>query len=441
MTTQQQIFDFHKRPAAMTSTRGHAPLPARCAIVAGYKIWIQITTRMVSTVLLAVLIAACCGTLAQAQATQQYLVSNLASLGGTNSRGNSINNRGWIAGYSNLAGNQTRHAALWRNGSVTDLGTLGGPNSNVTWSVKNNNGIIVGISQTAQPDPLGEKWSCSAFFPPATATGYTCLGFIWKDGVMKPLPTLGGNNGFATSANNRGQVVGWAENTVHDPTCVAPQVLQFRPVIWEPRRDQTQKLPLFPGDTSGAATAINNRGQVVGISGICDQAVGRHTAKNAVLWENGKVTDIGNLGAEWWNTPTAINDRGDIVGFAGRPGEPEGNTLLAFIWTRRDGIKPLNPLPGHVHSEACGINERRQVVGVSCDADFIDCRAVLWENGVTKDLNDLKAPGYSARLEHARDINDRGEITGRAINPITNVRTAFLAVPVAINEMVTKRLR
>ena len=61
--------------------------------------------------------------------------------------------------------------------------------------------------------------------------------------------------------------------------------------------DQIQDLPLFPGDTSGAATAINDNGQIVGISGICDQAVGRHTAKHAVLWENGSVIDLGNLGS------------------------------------------------------------------------------------------------------------------------------------------------
>ena len=44
------------------------------------------------------------------------------------------------------------------------------------------------------------------------------------------------------------------------------------------------------------ATAINDRGQVVGISGTCDQAVGRFTAAHAVIWEEGGVRDIGDLG-------------------------------------------------------------------------------------------------------------------------------------------------
>ncbi len=89
--------------------------------------------------------------------------------------------------------------------------------------------------------------------------------------------------------------------------------------LWD-HRTRSTSLPLIPGDSSGAATAINDNGQIVGISGICDQAVGRHTAKHAVLWENGTVTDIyPNAAAPWWNTPTAINQRGDVVGFAGDP--------------------------------------------------------------------------------------------------------------------------
>ena len=61
--------------------------------------------------LLTILMAACCGA-ALAQAPQ-YNVSNLDALGGTNSRGDSINNRGWVAGFSNLPGDQSRHATLW----------------------------------------------------------------------------------------------------------------------------------------------------------------------------------------------------------------------------------------------------------------------------------------------------------------------------------------
>lgn len=360
---------------------------------------------------------------------QSYRVSYLPSLGGTVSRGNSINDRGWVTGYSNLPGNQSRHATLWLDGFAFDLGTLGGPNSSVAWPVKNNRGLIVGISQTATPEPLGENWSCAAFFPGATGTGFTCLGFVWEKGTMRALPTLGGNNGFAAGANNRGQIVGWAENTVQDPTCAPPQVLQFRPVVWGPRENQIRELPPLPGDTSGAATAINDRGQIVGISGTCDQAVGRFTAAHAVLWDRGRVIDLGNLGARMWNTPTAINQRGDVAGFAALPSDDVDNPpLRAFLWTRRGGLQNLGVLPGDVSSQANGLNDRGQVVGVSCDADG-NCRGFLWEDGVMRDLNTLVAPGFSGLLTNAQDINDRGVITGRAFDPETGERPTFVATP------------
>jgi len=409
----------------------------------------QLTIKRVSQTLLILLAAICCGVTpasvlaqgpVQTKAKLQYQVSDLPGLGGTSNGGNSINDQTWVAGYARLP-DRNRHAALWRNSLLTDLGTLGGPNSSVTWNVKNTAGIIVGISQTADSEPLGEAWSSAAFYSTPNNVGYINLGFVWEDGQgpMRGLPNFpGGNNGFTTGANNLRQAVGWAENDVHDPTCVSPQVLQFRPAMWTlGPPDQIQDLPLMPGDSSGASTAINDNGQIVGISGICDQAVGRHTAKHAVLWENGTVTDIyPNAPAPWWNTPTAINQRGDVVGFAGDPAFVEGDVLHAFMWTREDGIRPLKPLPRrtppHVDSEAYGINEARQVVGVSCDADLVDCRAVIWDHGNTPtDLNDLKAPGYSAVLTSAKDINNKGEITGRATDPITGVLTAYLAVPVS----------
>jgi probable HAF family extracellular repeat protein len=307
----------------------------------------------------------------------------------------------------------------------------------VTWNVKNTQGVIVGISQTATPEPRGELWSSYNFYGPPFRSGYINLGIVWENNQMRGIPNFaGGNKGFGTGANNLRQAVGWAENGVEDTErCVSPQVFQFRPAMWNlGPPDDIHELPLFPGDTSGAATAINDNGQIVGISGICDQAEGRHTAKHAVLWENGTVTDIyPDAPAPWWNTPTAINQRGDVVGFAGDPLYVDGDIVHAFIWTREDGIRQLKPLkhrtPEQVDSEAYGINENGQVVGISCDANFADCRAVIWDHSsVPSDLNDGKG-SFSAVLTSAKDINDNGEITGRAFDPITGALIAYLAVP------------
>lgn len=71
----------------------------------------------------------------------------------------------------------------------------------------------------------------------------------------------------------------------------------------------------------------------------------------------------------------------------------------AFQWTEEGGIQPLGTLrEDHVHGEAWDINERGQAVGLSCDASFADCRAVLWHDGAMTDLNDLVVPGYANHL-------------------------------------------
>src|SRR5436309_12322798 len=177
----------------------------------------ELITKGVTKTLSIVVTVVCIGLLpahaqgqVQAKAKTQYNVSNLPDFGGTSSGGNSINDLSWAAGYSRLP-NRDRHATLWRNSLLTDLGTLGGPNSSVTWNVKNTAGIIVGISQTADPEPLGEAWSSAFFYSTPNNAGYINLGFAWQNNQMRRLPNFpGGNNGFATGANNFGQAVGWA---------------------------------------------------------------------------------------------------------------------------------------------------------------------------------------------------------------------------------------
>jgi uncharacterized membrane protein len=359
-------------------------------------------------------------------AQAKYRVTILSD---AHAQGRSIDDLGLISGSFTLPNNAV-HATLWAFGHQIDLGTLGtaaGLNSRVLWPVKNDLGLISGISLTDRLDPNREGWSCGFFLNNPTFNA--CLGFVWEPltGKMRPLPTLGGTNGFATGTNNLGETAGWAENTVHDPTCVLPQVLQFKPVVWGPGRDQIRELPLVAGDTSGAATALNDRGQIVGISGSCGFAVGGPTAKNAVLWDNGTATVLVNPnGAPYWNTPMMINERGDVVGFAGAPNDPDGNFTPPFMWTRRGGFRFLPMLPGDVAGVAASINELRQVVGYSNDLNGA-IHPSLWIGGTVTNLNDLIEPGsgLTGPIQFLFDINDRGEITGRS-----TTGQAFVAVPI-----------
>jgi probable HAF family extracellular repeat protein len=346
----------------------------------------------------------------------RYSVQDLGTLGGIFSWATGINNKGWVNGFSTLPGDHNQHAVLWLKGSKIDLLTLGGPNSGAEFGGDfgpNESGEVAGpAAETSTPDPLGEDFC-------GYGTHLICLGFLWRNGVMMPLPTLGGNNGASTGGNNnRGEIVGEAENTTSDPTCLPPQVLQFRPVIW--KGGKIEELPTFPGDPDGQATGINDHGQIVGASGSCTAS-----ASHALLWQKGTATNLGSLGGALYTFPLRINNQGQVVGQGNLTGD---NVAHAFLWTRDTGIQDLGTLPGDLTSLAGGINSRGQVAGFSCDIND-NCRAFLWQNGAMTDLNTLIPPESPLYLVFAVDINSRGQIVGIALRQSTGETHAFLATP------------
>lgn len=356
----------------------------------------------------------------------RYQVINLGTLpGATYAYGASVNDRGWVIGESGIVPGffpVPTHATAWRNNVATDLGTLGGPSSGIDWVQKNDKGRIVIISQTADIDPNNENFCNFAF-----EVELTCVAAVWQDGVLTALPTLGGYNAYPGGFNNRGQIVGAAESSTQDPTCTAPQVLDYEAVIWGPKPGQIQVLPPFPGDSIGVALEINEKGQVVGVSGDC--APYGQSVAHALLWQHGRPFDLGSLGGNSGTIPFVINNRGDIAGVSNLADEV---TTHAFLWTRDKHMQDLGTLPGDVISGASGINDKGQVVGGSCDASGI-CRDFVWDGGVMSDLNTLVCPGTSLYLTGngiaGPDINERGEIAGQGYDPNTGEFPAFLAVP------------
>ncbi|HEV2212608.1 MAG TPA: hypothetical protein VGS99_04605, partial [Gammaproteobacteria bacterium] len=204
---------------------------------------------------------------------------------------------------------------------------------------------------------------------------------------------------------------------------------QFLPVAWTPD-NRPHALPTLAGDPDGAATAINQQGQIVGITGKCDNAVGRFSAIHAVMWDEGRVIDMGNIGGNAWNTPMDMNDRGEAVGFADLSGDPTGNnpTFHAFFWARGQAMVDLGTLPGDAISEALGINNRGEIVGLSFGAGFSHPQAVIWIHGQIFNLNSMVSNGSTMNLIDAQEINDRGEITGQGVDTSGNT-PAFLLVP------------
>jgi probable HAF family extracellular repeat protein len=206
-------------------------------------------------------------------------------------------------------------------------------------------------------------------------------------------------------------------------------VFQFEPVIWE--NGAIHELPTFPGDAYGVAASINDNGQVVGASGTCapfNPNSGLYLVENhALLWENGAVTDLGNLGGIGGlagNHACAINNQGQVVGHSELPNE---TTFHGFLWTRETRMRDLGTLPEDFASVALGISDRGEVVGASLAANFSP-RAFLWENGAMTDLNTLIAANSGLYLIEAVSINSSGQIAGLAVTSAGNLH-GFLATP------------
>jgi len=151
----------------------------------------------------------------------RYTVTDLGPVGRPPGSPYIITNNGLVSGSA--AVNTAMHAVLWHKGLKMDIGTvgLGGPNS-LAFGI-NERGQAVGQAQTSVPnseDFCG--FTANGLSPSAT----TCLPFLWQNGVMTKLPTLGGANCYAYMINNRGEVVALAENNTQDPGC---PVHQFEP--------------------------------------------------------------------------------------------------------------------------------------------------------------------------------------------------------------------
>ncbi len=356
---------------------------------------------------------------------QRGVLTNLGTLpGGQYSGSTWISRNGLITGFAEngetdpLVAVPEMRGALWRGGGIIDLGTLPGGFETFAFAV-NNGGQVVGAATNTIPDP---------FSPFATQL----RAFLWENGVMQDLGTLGGPEAGAFLVNERGQVAGFSfPNATPNPNNGAcpPNLPTQEPFLWE---KDTQMIDIGSfGGTCGIANALNNRGQVAGQSYLAGNLVA-----HAFLWDksdNPQLTDLGTLGgdnasAEW------LNDAGEVVGYADLPASPPGCTGLTcvhhgFLW-KHGVMTDLGTIGTDPCSRALSINSRGQIVGATgavCGGSLT--HGFLWENGGPAiDLDTLVAPGSGLSLVGPSYINDRGEIAGFGV--LSNGNThAFLLVP------------
>ncbi|MBV8724025.1 MAG: hypothetical protein JO350_01690 [Candidatus Eremiobacteraeota bacterium] len=375
-------------------------------------------------------------------ALPQYFVEDLGTLGGAGGAGataEAISNNGWIIGTSNLAGDTVNHSFVWRNGVMTDLGTLGGMNSNERGVlVSDRIGLVAGVSQTPRVDPLGEYWGAFTFYcnnnGPCDGYKNVVRGFARRNGALVKLPTLGSNNGEAVGLNDRGQIVGYAEDRTPDYRCAPPQILDVEAVVWEPRSGDAERpysahaLPPLAGDAVAMAGQINDGGQVVGTSSpTCAELFSTLNTHN-VLWDHGSVVNMGNLGGVCCNTPVDINSGGEVVGYSGTAGN---KTFHAFAWQKGHRMRDLGTLRNDKSSFGFGINDQGDIVGGSCGGtSFNFCTALIWRNGVMTDLNTrIKRGSAPLFLYFGNDINSEGEIAFYAFDPRKGEFRAAIGIP------------
>lgn len=327
--------------------------------------------------------------------------------GGENGQTVAISPSGIITGWSEngrtdpQTGLPEFDAVLWAGDRVINLGTLPGGNESGGFAI-NSRGQVVGGSSNG----ILDAFSIAGFTTQTRA-------FLWQNGVLRDLGTLGGFDSIAFNLNEQGRVAG-ISYTDSNPSSNCQWALTTHPFFWENGK-MTDVGSL--GGSCGAVNWMNNRSQVVGFSNLLgDQN------SHAFLWdkEHG-LKDLGTFPGGNSSNANWINDAGQVVG-----NSDNGTVTTGALW-KNGAIIDLGILPGDCFSDALAINSSGQIVGHSSPDCVIDGNAVLWENGgAPVNLNTLVSPGSGVTAVFPLEINDRGEIAAHAFTSLGDQRAVLL---------------
>jgi probable HAF family extracellular repeat protein len=238
--------------------------------------------------------------------------------------------------------------------------------------------------------------------------------FLYKDGVMQDIGILIGMPATALGLNNDGQVTGAASITLSDTHAY----------VYD--GDGFTDLGTLGGHTS-QGHAINDEGMVTGQSYVSGDLNG-----HAFLYRDGDMQDLGTLGC-CDSVGNDINERGDVAGQTSAAESTVAHPVNhAFLYS--NGVMSDLGTLGGVYSVAYAVNQDRSVTGTSSTGEPNEFHAFLYVNGVMHDLNDLVnssdplAPDVT--LLDGVDINDNGVIVANGYNAKTGIYTVYLLTPI-----------
>src|SRR3954469_23342798 len=351
-----------------------------------------------------------------------YTITDLGMLGGRESSGSALNAGGQVAGSSYTASDAAQHAYLWKptapggaSGAMTDLGTLGGTQS--FGNGLNTNGQVAGESYTT-----GNAATRAFLWKPTTPGG--------ASGTMYNLGTLGGTNSYAYGINATGQVTGASDKTGDSKT----HAFLWKPSTPNGTSGTMFNLGSLGGTESNGG-AINASGQVSGSSLTNGDAayhafLWKPTTPNGT---SGAMYDLGTLGGTE-SFAGAINTSGQIAGFSYPTGNAAYHAYLWTRTTLNGTTGTMQDLAtlGGLNSYSYNIGAAGQVIGASeVQITSNHTHAFLYTSGSgMADLNRLIDPISGWELLDAADINDAGQITGQGL--INNAYHAYLLMPVPL---------
>jgi probable HAF family extracellular repeat protein len=322
----------------------------------------------------------------------------LAPAADNNSAIAQLNGNGVGAGQSEnglidpVTGLPAHVAVVFEHGRVIGLGTLGGGHESGSASI-NSQGQVAGFSTNSTRDPFPREQQ--QYYVPFVDE---IRGFVWRNGVMHGLGTLGGPDAFPIIQNQRGQIAGWSDtNSTANATTHVPTI---DPFLWQ-NGHMTDLGSL--GGTLGFVNWLNDKGEVVGQSNLAGD---RHN--HPFLWRGGRMTDLGTLGGHF-GAASYVNNRGDVAGWSTTKRD---QSLHGFLW-HHGKLTDLHPV-GAAFAFTQALNDRDQVVGNEFDAHFNPVIAALWVRGHGYDLNKLVAPS-SFQMISANYITNKGEIFGQGV--------------------------